>query len=301
MAYSAAEVEFHPTLGNALKTLKLPLPLNTIAVVSLFVSLACVNRGSHTDITTPGGDSGAGGHIVPMGDAALDQEPMQDSGVDTVVVDSCEVDGGSVDAGDAGPPSSCTAMFNFESPGGCGLYGAVLGVSDNPPATAGFTNLRHSPVAVCGRGAMAVDVDFDLSARLGGEIIIPVSSDGSASYSGKTLTISVMGSVDGGAMRFYVYLIAGTFQPVLITPITTSWQTFSIPLPTPDASADNVMSISLEAFGRGSAYKGTLYIDEIDVRKPLPDAGSGDGPSDVPAMDARDGGAGDVRDAPAGS
>jgi len=259
-----------------------------------------VNRGSHTPITTPPGDSGVGGHMMPMTDGAVDQEVMPDSGPDTILVDNCDVDGGSIDGGDAGPPSSCTAMFNFESPAGCGLYGATLGVSTNPSATAGFMNLRHSGLAACGRGSMAVDVDFDLDTRTGGEIIIPISQTGTASYKGKTLSISVMATADGGNARFYVYLIAGgLFQQILSVPITTTWQSYSVALPVPDAgagSADNVMSISLEAFGRGTIYKGTIFVDELDVKSSI-DGGAGDA---LPT-DARDGGAADVRDAPAGS
>ena len=241
--------------------------------------------------------------MMPMTDGAMDQEPMPDGSPDTVVVDNCDVDGGSSDGGGAGSPSSCTAMFNFESPAGCGLYGATLGVSDNPAATAAFSNLRHSAVARCGKGSMAVDVDFNLDTRTGGEIIIPISPSGNVNYSGKTLSISVMGTSDGGNARFYVYLIAGgLFQQILAVPITATWQSYSVALPVPDAgagSADNVMSISLEAFGRGTIYKGTLFVDELDVRNT---AGTNDGSvTDTPAGDARDGGAADVRDAPTGS
>jgi hypothetical protein len=219
-----------------------------------------------------------------------------------MVVDNCDVDGGGTDAG---LPTSCMTTFNFESPAGCGLYGAVLGVSDNPAATAAFTNLRHSTVARCGRGAMAVDVDFNLDTRTGGEIIIPISQSGTASYTGKTLSISVMGTADGGNSRFYVYLIAGgLFQQILAVPITTTYQSYSVALPVPDAgagSADNVMSISLEAFGRGTIYKGTIFVDELDIRSSV-DGGASDGPvTDAPPADARDGGTADVRDAPAGS
>jgi len=291
-----------------LKTLKLPLPLKTIVLASLFASLGCVNRGSHTPIGTVD-DGGAGGHMMTMNDGAMDQEVMPDSAVDTVVVDNCDDLGDGGDAGpaiDAGAPGSCTAMFSFESPAGCGLYGATLADNlDNPAQTAAFSSLRHSAVADCGRGSMAVDVDFNPTNRLGGGIVIPISRGGTASFVGKTLSISMMGTADGGSARFYVYLIAnGTFQPVLTTQIKPSWQRFSVPLPLPDAgtaSADNVMSISLEAFGYGVTYTGTIYIDELDVRNTV-DAGASDGPmTDAPPADARDGGAADVRDAPAGS
>ncbi len=197
-----------------MKTLKLPLPLNTITAVSLFALLGCVNRGPHTDIPTPGGDSGVGGQTVTPTDAPVDQQPAPDASSDegVVVVDNCDVDGGSIDGGDAGPavdagpPSACTAMFNFESPGGCGLYGAFLNASlDNPPGTDGFTRLYHTPLAYCGHGAMAVDVQFSRDAGIGGEIIIPVSRNG-VDYTGKVLSIAMKGSVAGGPN---MYLIAG--------------------------------------------------------------------------------------------
>ena len=139
-----------------MKTLKLPLPLKTIVLASLFASLGCVNRGSHTPIDTVD-DGGAGGHMMTMNDGAMDQEVMPDSAVDTVVVDNCDDLGDGGDAGpaiDAGAPGSCTAMFSFESPAGCGLYGATLADNlDNPAQTAAFSSLRHSAVAAATRSA----------------------------------------------------------------------------------------------------------------------------------------------------
>lgn len=289
-----------------MKTLKLPLLLNTIIVVSLFALLGCVNRGAHTDITTPGGDSGVGGKIVPPTDGPMDQEPPippQDSGSDSpdvVIVDNCDVDGGAVDGGDAGSPSSCTAMFNFESPGGCGLYGSFLNASiDNPNATDGFIRLYHTPLAFCGRGAMAVDVDFNRDAGIGGEIVLPISRIG-VDLTGKVLSLAMRGSVAGGSnMYFAVLPVTSRYEaPAIRAPITTDWVTLSSPLPSPDASASGVIEISLQAHGAVN-YRGTIYIDEIDIRNPM--ASIDGGTSDGPATDARDGGAGDVRDAPAGS
>jgi hypothetical protein len=146
---------------------------------------------------------------------------------------------------------------------------------------------------------MAVDVDFNGTTRLGGEIIIPISTAG-VSYVGKTFTISIMGTLAGGSNKFYVYLIADRYEPVLSMPITTSWSTMSVTLPAPDAGADNVMSISLEIHGP-TPYLGTLYVDEIDVRNSPPDGGASDAPSsDGNTADSRDA-AGDVRDAPVGN
>jgi hypothetical protein len=302
-----------------LKNIDLPPQLKTgflvvaLALASALASLGCVNRGMVAP--APDGETGVGGHGGGSGGAMVDASRDAPDGGGGGGIDggggsggdSCDVDGGADggDAGavvDAGGPSVCTAMFNFESPAGCGLYGATLGNNvDNPPQTAGFTNLRHSALARCGRGSMAVDVDFDTAARTGGEIIVTISPSGTASFTGKTLSLSMMGSADGGNSRFYVYLIAnGTFQPVLMAPITTTWQSFSVSLPVPDAGAastENVMSISLEAFGRGANYKGTIYIDELDVRDTAPDGGANDGgPSD-----ARDAAPGDARDAPSGN
>ena len=293
-----------------MKTLKLPLLLNTTTAVSLFALLGCVNRGSHTDITTPGGDSGVGGQIVTPTDAPVDQEPMQDSGADVIVVDNCDVDGGSSDGGDAGafdagPPSSCTAMFNFESPAGCGLYGAYINSNlDNPKGTDGFTNLRHTGVASCGRGGMAVDVDFSPGVRIGGEIIIPISRNG-VDYTGKVISLAMRGTAAGGPnMYFAVLPVTSRYESSAISvPVNTNWALLSATLPSPDASANGVIEISLQAHGAVDTYKGTIYIDEVDIRNPTPsnDGGPVDGSVDVPAADARDAGAGDARDAPAGS
>jgi hypothetical protein len=191
-------------------------------------------------------------------------------------------------------------MFNFESPAGCGLYGAVLGVSDNAPATDGFTNLRHSPIAYCGRGGMAVDVDFNKTTRTGGEIIIPISRNG-IDLSGKILSIAMKGSAAGGPnTRFSVILVTSRYEPTAISlPINTDWATMAVTLPTPDASASGVIEISLQAHGSIDSYTGTIYIDEVDIRNPTPDGGV-DAPTDARA-DADSGGASDVRDASAGS
>jgi len=290
-----------------LKTLKLPLLLNTTTAVSLFALLGCVNRGSHTDITTPGGDSGVGGQIVTPTDAPVDQEPVRDASADevVVVVDNCDVDAGSADGGDAGavdagPPSSCTAMFNFESPGGCALYGAFLNSTiDNPAGTEGFTRLYHTALASCGRGAMAVDVDFNPDAGTGGEIVLPISRTG-VDLTGKVVSLAMRGSVAGGSnMYFAVLPVTSRYEAYFIkAPITTDWVTLSATLPSPDASASGVTELSLQAHG-AVFYKGTIYIDEIDIRNPTSSSDGGSG--DAPAADARDAGAGDARDAPAGS
>lgn len=286
-----------------MKTLKLPLLLSITTVVSLFAGLGCVNRGSHADITTPDGDSGVGGQMVTPVDAPVDQATPPDAGPDevVVVVDNCDVDGGSADGGDAGPPSSCTALFNFESPSGCGLYGSFLNASvDNPSGTDGFTRLYHTPLAFCGHGAMAVDVDFHPDAGIGGEIILPISRIG-VDYTGKVLSLMMRGSVAGGSnMYFAVLPVTSRYEAYAIkAPITTDWVRLSATLPSPEASASGVIELSLQAHGAVD-YKGTIYIDEIDVRNPT-DGGTSDGPVDAPVTDARDAGAGDVRDAPAGS
>ena len=240
-----------------------------------------------------------------MNDGAMDQlagpDAMTDTSPDVLVIDNCDVDGGSSDGGDAGPPfdagppSSCTAMFNFESPGGCGLYGAFLNASiDNPPDTDGFTRLYHTAQAYCGRGAMAVDVDFNGGSRKGGEIILPISRTG-VDYTGKVLSLAMRGSIAGGSMMYFAVLpVTSRYESSAIkVPITTDWVTLSATLPSPDASASGVIELSLQAHGTAN-YSGTIYIDEIDIRNPTP-------ASDAGPVDARDGGADDARDAPAGS
>ncbi len=189
-------------------------------------------------------------------------------------------------------------MFNFESPSGCGLYGAFLNSSiDNPKGTDGFTNLRHTGVAYCGRGGMAVDVDFNTTSRIGGEIILPINHIG-VDFTGKVLSLAMRGSVAGGSNMYFAVLPVTTtrYQDSAIkVSVTTDWVTLTTTLPSPDASAMGVIELSLQAHATDN-YKGTIYIDELDIRNPSPDGGTSDGP-----VDARDGGAGDVRDAPAGS
>jgi hypothetical protein len=259
-----------------------------------------VNRGAHTPVTTPD-DGGVGGHMVPMTDGAMDQAVMPDSAVDMIVVDNCDVDGGSIDGGDAGAPSSCTAMFNFESPAGCGLYGATLGMDMiNPPNTDGFKRVYHTANAACGKGALAIDVDLNKDTRLGGEVAIPIVP--MADYTGKTLSLAVKGSVAGGSnVRFQVLLVTTRYEPKSIdVPITTDYTPVSVVLPTMGASAAGVIRISLQVHGFTTPYLGTVYVDEIDIRD-TPDAGRSDGPLEAIPTDARDGGAADLRDAPAGS
>jgi hypothetical protein len=261
----------------------------------LFALLGCVNRGDHATI---GGGTGGNGGVTGgaggdlMTDASQDRG-NQDSSVDTVIVDNCDVDGG-----DAGPTSSCPAMFNFESPAGCGLYGAALGQdTNNPKNTDGFKRVYHTGNASCGRGAMAIDVDLDGLNRLGGEVVIPINP--TADYTGKTLSLSVKASAAGGStVRFQVLLVTTRYEPKSIdVPLTTDYAPVSVVLPDmAGASAAGVIRISLQVHGALTPYVGTVYVDEIDIHD-TPDAGS----SDVAPTDARDGGAGDVRDAPAGS
>jgi hypothetical protein len=273
----------------------------------LFALLGCVNRGSHTDITSgAGGDAGGngtGGQMM-VTDASMDRG-NEDTGVDAI--DNCDIDGGSLDAGDAGPtdagpPSSCTAMFNFESPAGCRLYGAMLGQdSNNPRNTDGFKRVYHTANASCGRGAMAIDVDLDGSSRLGGEVAIPINP--TADYTGKTLSLAVKASVAGGStVRFTVFLVTTRYEPKSIdVPLTTDYTKVSVVLPDmPDASAAGVIRISFQVHGQVMPYVGTVYVDEIDIHETT-DAGSSDGPVDIAPTDARDGGSGDVRDGSAGS
>jgi hypothetical protein len=288
-----------------------PLPLKISFVILAVASIGCVNRGMHA----PGGEVGVGGGggaggAAGMGGHGVGGSP--DGGIDSTgdgevdAIDTCDVDGG-VDGGDggvadAGSVGPCTAMFNFESPAGCGLYTAYLNSNpDNPPATAGFSNLVHTGNAYCGHGAMAVDVNFDGppgNMRTGGEIVIPISRTG-VDYTGKTLSIAIKGSVAGGSlMRFSVIPIttARYEQTAISVPVTTDWMVASAVLPTPDASASSVTGISLQAHG-ASPYVGTIYIDEIDVRNTPPDGGAD-------AFDARadaDAAPVDARDAPSGN
>jgi hypothetical protein len=250
-----------------------------------------------------------GGHVMTMNDAAMDQEVMPDSSADTMVlVDNCDIDAGGMDGGDAassidaGPPSLCMAKFNFESPSGCGLYGAVLGQdTNNPKNTDGFKRVYHTANASCGRGAMAIDVDLDGNQRLGGEVVIPINP--TADYTGKTLSLAVKASVAGGStVRFQVLLVTTRYEPKSVdVPLTTDYAPVSVVLPDmAGASAAGVIRISLQVHGALTPYLGTVYVDEIDIHD-TPDGGASDGPVDVMPTDARDGGSGDVRDAPAGS
>ncbi len=237
-----------------------------------------------------------GGHGVGGSpDAGIDSSG--DGEVDAI--DTCDVDGGDAGAADSGSVGPCTAMFNFESPAGCGLYGATLNQDpNNPKNTDGFTGLHHTGNAFCGRGAMAIDVDFNTTTRLGGEVVIPINP--TANYTGKTLSIAIKGSAAGGSnTRFQVLLVTTRYEPKSISiPITTDWTQVAVTLPTEaDASADGVIRISLQAHGAIDPYLGTIYVDELDVRNTPPDGG-------VDAVDARpdaDAAPVDSRDAPSGN
>ena len=205
---------------------------------------------------------------------------------------------------DAGPPSSCTAMFNFESPAGCGLYGATLGTdTDNSANTDGFKRVYHTADAFCGRGAMAIDVDLNDGHRLGGEIVIPISP--TADYTGKTLSSRDEGQ-RGRRPQRPVPRPSGhrtRYEPQSVNvPITTDWTPLFGRCCRPCRT--RAQQASFEYRSRHTAplriYKGTVYVDEIDITT-RPTRGRSDGPVETMPTDARDAGAGDVRDAPAGS
>ena len=221
---------------------------------------------------------------------------------------ACNPDGGAMDAG------SCKAVFNFEAPSGCGLYGASLTRNtDTPQNFDGFTRLYHTDVAACGSGGLAVDVDLNLTDRLGGEVVLPVTAALGSTFNGKTITLALKGSVAGGPnTKVTLYLITTRYEEVLRNIlIPATYTTLSMSLPPPDAGAlDSVIGIAVQVHNQSlELYSGTLYIDEIDLKPSAPDGGAPDvGAPDAPdapmgdtrSGDAGDGGTSDVRDAAAG-
>jgi hypothetical protein len=242
------------------------LSLGAAGLVALGL-VGCANRGMHAPTDGPVGVGGSGGHV----DASADG-PRDVGGTGGAA--ACNADAGA-DAGDAGDAGTCPALFNFESPGGCSLYGASLDNDTfNPANTAGFKNLYRTSMASCGQGALAVDVDLNGNTAKGGSILIPINA---ANYTGKTLSIAVKASVAGpSTVHFYVLLASGSsFQTILNVPLSTTWTTFNVPLASAtDASVSMVTLMSLQVLGGTSTYTGTVYVDEIDFRTTPPDAGT---------------------------
>jgi hypothetical protein len=299
-----------------LKITYLPPQLKTGAIVCFLAAFGCVNRGQHTPMTGgTGGTAGAegiGGHGGSNVDASVDLQGAGGSGgaPDCVPTDGGATDGDADASGDAG---SCNSTFNFEN---CATYGAAVSVdmfSQMPEKFAAFTSVFHSDVALCGQGALGVAVEFSPT-KTGGEVRIPVAPRGAVKdYSGQTITVSVKADKAGTQSKFYVLMLSTTgyvdftaptaSPPFGSFPFQTDWMTRTTTLSTTDLRLSQITDIVLQATGPpdGGTYTGTIYVDEIDIRK-LPGDGGGDGASpDGGAPDVRDAGAGDARDAPAGS
>lgn len=161
--------------------------------------------------------------------------------------------------------TSCTALFNFES----GLEGATIPVGTQ----AAFTSVTTSgAMTYCGTGALAIAASF--SGTTGnttkGEVDLPLGVDGgTANLVGKTVTIHVSANPACTAdLKFNAILNTATGESVIlrVDPVTADWTTASIKLPTATDGGDNSSTtLALEVF-ESTGYKGTIYLNEVDIR-----------------------------------
>jgi hypothetical protein len=279
----------------------LRLPLRMAGLLALGL-LACANRGMHTvPVDALPGTGGSPGDAGTGGAGATDGSTLDGRGTDGGSggadggtggagggLDTCGADAGTgadaaVDAADAG---TCNALFNFESPAGCALYGASVNNTREDdggvdPNLAAFDSVSHSSNAFCGSGSLAIAANFT-AAKLGGEILIPVPQ-AQQNFTGKTLTLWVKASPGGTSnTRFEVFVVsragnAGyvpTFTAVHPFPSVWTKETFTFPASGADAGADaaaapdvsQVFEISIQGHGATDIYAGTIYVDEIDIR-----------------------------------
>jgi|HubBroStandDraft_6_1064221.scaffolds.fasta_scaffold87535_3 hypothetical protein len=161
--------------------------------------------------------------------------------------------------------TSCTAMFNFET----GIQGATIPVGTQ----AAFTSVTTSGAQTyCGTGALALAASF--SGTTGnttkGEVDLPLGVDGgTADLVGKTVTIHVSANPACTAdLKFNAILNTTTGESVILRvgPLTANWTTASIKLPAATDGGDtSATTLALEV-SEFTGYKGTIYIDEVDIR-----------------------------------
>jgi hypothetical protein len=161
--------------------------------------------------------------------------------------------------------TSCTALFNFES----GIEGAII------PAgmQAAFTSVTTiGGQTYCGTGALAIAASFSGTTgnTIKGEVDLPLEvNGGAANLVGKTVTIHVSANPACTAdLKFNAILNTATGESVIlhVDPVTANWTTASIKLPTAADGGDNSSTtLALEVF-ESTGYKGTIYIDEVDIR-----------------------------------
>ena len=302
-------------LGDALKTLKLPLLLNTY-YRRFVVRVARVRepRVAHRHPDAGRRQRRRRGHRAADGRGRWIRSRRRRTAADTTstLVDNCDVDGGSIDGGDAGRGRRRSAVVvhgdvQLREPRRLRALRRDAGdrtpTIPRPPTDSSASTTP--PIAFCGRGAMAIDVDFDGHTRIGGEIVIPISP---------TARLHRQDAVarDEGERRRAVRTCR--FTVLLVTTAIRAEErrsadhhrlgsTVSVVLPDmPDASADRGHSNLAARFtAQLTPYIGTVYIDEIDVQRHARRRRATTALSTRAPIDARDGGAGDVRDAPAGS
>jgi hypothetical protein len=246
-----------------------PPPWIAAGVLALGL-LACANRGMRAPSD---GSSGSTGGIGGKVDGALDMA-MDLGGGDRASggaggggSSGCVVADGGADAG------ACNARFNFEN---CALYGATLNTSSQTGFKS-FVNAPPPPTGACGEGALQVACDFTSDAAAAqGEVIISI---GSQNLSGKTLTVRVMmNPATSNITGFFIIPVSptGGYYPyqLVVKPVPNQWTTRSVTFGPVDAGFMMVDKLSIQV-NSSDDYVGTLWVDEIDISTPPPDAGTG--------------------------
>jgi len=253
--------------------------ITAIFLLSALGSLACANRGMHApDDGGPGvagsvgtaGRGGAGGTTGrggsggtgatarggtgggPTGVAGTDSQSSGTAG-------NCNV--AATDGGSSG--GTCGTMFNFET----GVQGAVI----NSGSTA-FTNLaRSGTFTFCGGGALALTSIFSGTSgpSIKGEVLINLPN-APVDLTNKTITVHVA-SDPGCSSDLYLSMVVNTqvgpiyfSPPVQVRPVTNVWQTGTATV-TAAGGSTSALALSLQ-FISATEYRGTIYIDEIDIR-----------------------------------
>jgi hypothetical protein len=161
--------------------------------------------------------------------------------------------------------TNCTALFNFET----GIEGATVASSATQLAFTGVSKV--SSPTYCGMGALAIAASFSGTSgpSVKGEVDLPLATDGGTSnLNGKTITVHVSANpACDSNLKLTVTIVdaSGAQQfPLRNVLATANWTTASATLAV-DAGADSAIKIALDVTDI-SGYKGTIYIDEVDIR-----------------------------------
>jgi hypothetical protein len=140
----------------------------------------------------------------------------------------------------------------------------------NAGSTAFMGLTKSSAYTFCGSGALAIAATFSGTSgpSIKGEVLLPLPG-APLDLTNKTITVHV--ASDPGCSDLSLSLVVNTQSgPIYFTStfpirnVTNSWKMATVTV-TADGGSTSALNLSLQAFS-STGYKGTIYVDEIDIK-----------------------------------